>query len=50
MAIDQTRLNELVGKMVGDMGAAMSAALIVLGDWLLEHRTRPQILLLDRYC
>jgi SAM-dependent methyltransferase len=32
MPVDETKLNELVGKMVGDMGAAMSAALIVLGD------------------
>jgi 2-polyprenyl-3-methyl-5-hydroxy-6-metoxy-1,4-benzoquinol methylase len=32
MPADETKLNELVGKMVGDMGAAMSAALIVLGD------------------
>jgi 2-polyprenyl-3-methyl-5-hydroxy-6-metoxy-1,4-benzoquinol methylase len=30
--VDEAKLNELVGKMVGDMGAAMSAALIVLGD------------------
>jgi 2-polyprenyl-3-methyl-5-hydroxy-6-metoxy-1,4-benzoquinol methylase len=32
MPVDENKLNELVGKMVGDMGAAMSAALIVLGD------------------
>jgi SAM-dependent methyltransferase len=32
MPVDETKLNELVGKMVGDMGAAMSAALVVLGD------------------
>ncbi|HXP32265.1 MAG TPA: hypothetical protein VN832_14315 [Stellaceae bacterium] len=43
-------MNELVGKMVGEMGAAMSAALIVQGDRLLADRTRPQTLLLDRYC
>jgi 2-polyprenyl-3-methyl-5-hydroxy-6-metoxy-1,4-benzoquinol methylase len=32
MPVDETKLNELVGRMVGDMGAAMSAALVVLGD------------------
>jgi hypothetical protein len=32
MPVDEAKLNELVGKMVGDMGAAMSTALIVLGD------------------
>ena len=32
MPVDETKLNELVGRMVGDMGAAMSAALVLLGD------------------
>ena len=31
---DQAKLEAFVGKMVGDMGAAMSAALVVLGDRL----------------
>jgi 2-polyprenyl-3-methyl-5-hydroxy-6-metoxy-1,4-benzoquinol methylase len=31
---DQTKLEAFLGKMVGDMGAAMSAALVVLGDHL----------------
>jgi SAM-dependent methyltransferase len=34
MALDEAKLNEFVGKMVGDMGAAMGAALMVLGDRL----------------
>jgi SAM-dependent methyltransferase len=34
MAVDPQKLNEFVGKMVGDLGAAMSAALVVLGDRL----------------
>jgi 2-polyprenyl-3-methyl-5-hydroxy-6-metoxy-1,4-benzoquinol methylase len=34
MSIDQVKLNELLGKVVGDVGAAMSAALVVIGDKL----------------
>lgn len=34
MAIDETKLNEFMGKVVGDVGAAMSAALVVVGDRL----------------
>jgi SAM-dependent methyltransferase len=34
MSLDDTKLNEFVGKMVGDMGAAMSAALMIIGDKL----------------
>jgi hypothetical protein len=34
MSIDQAKLNELLGKVVGDVGAAMSAALVVIGDKL----------------
>ena len=34
MPLDEARLNEFVGKMVGDMGAAMSAALMIVGDKL----------------
>ena len=34
MAIDPDKLNELVGKAVGDLGATLSAALVVLGDKL----------------
>ena len=34
MSVDETRLNEFVGKMLGDMGAAMSSALVVTGDRL----------------
>jgi 2-polyprenyl-3-methyl-5-hydroxy-6-metoxy-1,4-benzoquinol methylase len=30
--IDETRLHEFLGKVVGDVGSAMSAALVVLGD------------------
>jgi len=32
MAIDENKLNELLGKMLGDVGAAMGAALVLLGD------------------
>jgi 2-polyprenyl-3-methyl-5-hydroxy-6-metoxy-1,4-benzoquinol methylase len=34
MSIDQAKLNDLLGKVVGDVGAAMSAALVVIGDKL----------------
>jgi 2-polyprenyl-3-methyl-5-hydroxy-6-metoxy-1,4-benzoquinol methylase len=34
MAIDETKLNEFMGKVVTDVGAAMSAALVVVGDRL----------------
>jgi 2-polyprenyl-3-methyl-5-hydroxy-6-metoxy-1,4-benzoquinol methylase len=34
MAIDETKLNEFMGKIVGDLGATMSSALLVLGDRL----------------
>ncbi len=33
-SIDMTKLNEFMGKAVGDMGAAMHAVLILLGDRL----------------
>jgi SAM-dependent methyltransferase len=34
MNIDQTKLDAFLGKVVGDVGAAMSAALVVMGDRL----------------
>ena len=34
MTIDETKLNEFLGKVVGDVGSAMSAALVVIGDKL----------------
>lgn len=34
MAIDETRLNEFLGKAVSDLGAAISATLILVGDRL----------------
>ena len=34
MAIDQKKLEEFLGKVVGDVGAAMSAALVIVGDRL----------------
>jgi 2-polyprenyl-3-methyl-5-hydroxy-6-metoxy-1,4-benzoquinol methylase len=34
MSIDEAKLNEFMGKVVGDVGATMSAALVVLGDRL----------------
>lgn len=33
-AIDQNKLNDFLGRVVGDMGAAMSAVLVVIGDKL----------------
>jgi 2-polyprenyl-3-methyl-5-hydroxy-6-metoxy-1,4-benzoquinol methylase len=34
MAIDESKLNEFLGKAVGDLGAAMSATLVLVGDRL----------------
>ena len=34
MAIDETRLNEFLGKAVGDLGAAISATMMLVGDRL----------------
>jgi SAM-dependent methyltransferase len=34
MAIDETKLNAFMGKVVGDLGTTMSSALLVLGDRL----------------
>ena len=34
MTIDKNKLNEFMGKVVGDLGATMSSALLVLGDRL----------------
>jgi hypothetical protein len=34
MSVNETRLNEFLGKAVGDLGAAMSAALMLVGDRL----------------
>lgn len=34
MAVDQSKLEQFVGKAVGDLGAALTAALIVIGDKL----------------
>jgi|SRR5579884_144711 len=36
--IDQARLDEFLGRFVGDLGAAMSAALVVIGDKLGLYR------------
>ena len=38
MAIDEARLNAFLGKAVGDLGAALSAVLILLGDELGLYR------------
>jgi SAM-dependent methyltransferase len=37
-AIDQARLDEFMGRFVGDLGAAISAALVVIGDRLGLYR------------
>ena len=34
MPIDEMKLNEFMGKIVGDVGVTMSSALLVLGDKL----------------
>jgi hypothetical protein len=34
MQIDEGKLNEFMGKAVSDMGAALNAALVLLGDEL----------------
>ncbi len=38
MAIDEAKLNDFLGKVVGDVGAAMSGVLVVLGDKLGLYR------------
>lgn len=38
MPVDSNRLNEFLGKAVGDMGAAMSAGLVLIGDRLGLYR------------
>src|SRR6266849_5382006 len=38
MAINEAKLNEFMGKAVGDIGAAMSAALVLIGDKLGLYR------------
>ena len=37
-SIDQTKLDEFLGRFVGDLGAALSAALVVIGDRLGLYR------------
>src|SRR6187401_2012382 len=32
--VDENRLNQLIGKMLGDLGAAAASALVLLGDRL----------------
>jgi SAM-dependent methyltransferase len=39
MAINQEKLQELIGKMLGDVGAAMGGALVLLGDELGLYKT-----------
>ncbi len=39
MAIDGNKLQELIGKMLGDVGAAMGAALVLLGDQFGLYKT-----------
>jgi hypothetical protein len=34
MAINESKLNEFLGKAVGDLGAALSATLVLVGDRL----------------
>src|SRR6201997_2484784 len=37
-SIDQARLDEFLGRFVGDLGASLSAALVVIGDRLGLYR------------
>jgi hypothetical protein len=37
-AVDQAKLDEFLGRFVGDLGAALSAALVVMGDRLGLYR------------
>ncbi len=37
--MDEAKLNEFVGKMVSDMGAAANAALVLTGDKLGLYKT-----------
>jgi hypothetical protein len=39
MAIDESKLNEFMGKFVGDLGAVMHAATVVVGDKLGLYKT-----------
>lgn len=43
MPVDPDRLNELLGRVVGDFGAAMSAALVTIGDRLGLYRGLAQL-------
>jgi hypothetical protein len=38
MEADEDRLNSFMGKMIGDVGAAMSASLMLLGDKLGRYK------------
>jgi SAM-dependent methyltransferase len=42
MAIDRDRLNAFLGKAIGDLGAALSAVLVTIGDELGLYRTLAQ--------
>ena len=42
MAVDQGKLEQFVGKAIGDLGAALSAALIVIGDKLGLYKAMAQ--------
>lgn len=42
MAIDETRLNQFLGKAVGDLGAAISSTLMLVGDQLGFYRALAQ--------
>jgi len=41
--INETALQNLVGKMVGDLGAVVGGALVVLGDRLGLHRALAEV-------
>ena len=39
MTLSETKLHDFMGKMVGDMGAAIGTALVVIGDRLGLYKT-----------
>ena len=43
MAINEAKLNEFLGKAVGDLGAAISATLVLIGDRLGLYRTKRRL-------
>jgi hypothetical protein len=45
-AIDENKLNEFIGRFVGDLGAVAHAATLLIGDKLGQYSRYPGVLLL----